>query len=147
MPNIKSVILNGVEYEINDDGARSQIGNLENLPTTDKSSIVNSMVEISSEFAAMVGTPLVANTSSSMSDQTKIYVYTGSETGYTAGHWYYWNGSSWADGGVYNSGVADNSLSNSSTNPVQNKIITQALSNKIIVTYEPNSKNLAFTIN
>lgn len=49
-----------------------------------------------------VGTPLVANTAAGMTDTTKIYVYTGSETGYTAGNWYYYNGSAWASGGVYN---------------------------------------------
>lgn len=51
----------------------------------------------------LVGSPLKADTVSEMTDDTKIYIYTGSETGYTAGHWYYYNGSSWADGGVYNS--------------------------------------------
>ena len=55
------------------------------------------------EIKAAVGSPLVANTASAMTDQTKIYVYTGSETGYTAGQWYYYNGTAWADGGVYNS--------------------------------------------
>lgn len=49
-----------------------------------------------------VGTPLVATTAAGMTDTTKIYVYTGSETGYTAGNWYYYNGSAWASGGVYN---------------------------------------------
>ena len=52
---------------------------------------------------AQVGTPLVAATAAAMTDQTKIYVYTGTETNYTAGDWYYYNGSAWADGGVYNS--------------------------------------------
>lgn len=51
----------------------------------------------------LVGSPLKADTVSEMTDDTKIYIYTGSETGYTAGHWYYYNGSSWEDGGVYNS--------------------------------------------
>lgn len=51
----------------------------------------------------LVGSPLKADTVSEMTDDTKIYIYTGSETGYTAGHWYYYNGSFWADGGVYNS--------------------------------------------
>ena len=50
-----------------------------------------------------VGSPLVASTVAGMTDNTKIYVYTGSETGYTAGNWYYWNGSAWTSGGVYNS--------------------------------------------
>lgn len=50
-----------------------------------------------------VGTPLVAATAAAMTDTTKIYVYTGSETGYTAGNWYYYNGSAWVSGGIYNS--------------------------------------------
>lgn len=49
------------------------------------------------------GSPLVAATAAAMTDKTRVYVYTGSETGKTAGHWYYWNGSAWTDGGVYNS--------------------------------------------
>lgn len=56
-----------------------------------------------SALMSMVGSPLVANTAADMTDHNKIYVYTGSETGYTAGNWYYWNGSAWASGGVYNS--------------------------------------------
>lgn len=55
------------------------------------------------EVDAHVGSPLMASTAAQMSDNDKIYVYTGSESGYTAGHWYYWNGSAWSDGGVYNS--------------------------------------------
>jgi len=50
-----------------------------------------------------IGTPLVAATAAAMTDHDKIYVYVGSETGYTNGNWYYWNGSAWASGGVYNS--------------------------------------------
>ena len=51
---------------------------------------------------AAYGSPLTANTAAGMTDQDRVYVYTGSETGYTAGHWYYYDGSAWADGGVYN---------------------------------------------
>ena len=58
------------------------------------------------QAAAFVGAPLTASTAAGMIDRTKVYVYVGSETGYTAGDWYYWNGSAWADGGVYNS-IAD----------------------------------------
>lgn len=50
-----------------------------------------------------VGGPNVAATVSDMTDTQKVYVYTGSETGYTAGNWYYYNGSAWVSGGVYNS--------------------------------------------
>ena len=58
------------------------------------------------QAAAFVGAPLTASTAAGMTDRTKVYIYVGSETGYTAGDWYYWNGSAWADGGVYNS-IAD----------------------------------------
>lgn len=49
------------------------------------------------------GTPLVAHTAAEMTDTTKIYVYVGSETGYTTGDWYYYDGDSWESGGAYNS--------------------------------------------
>lgn len=56
---------------------------------------------------AAVGGPYVASTVSQMTDHSKVYVYTGSQTGYTAGHWYYWNGSAWTDGGVYQAAAVE----------------------------------------
>lgn len=56
---------------------------------------------------AAVGGPYVASTVSQMTDRTKVYVYTGSQSGYTAGHWYYWNGSAWTDGGVYQAAAVE----------------------------------------
>ena len=53
------------------------------------------------------GSPLTAATAATMTDQSRVYVYTGSETGYTSGHWYYYNGSAWTDGGVYNAVAVD----------------------------------------
>lgn len=55
------------------------------------------------ERIAIYGSPLVAQTVSQMNDPQKIYVYTGSETGYVNGNWYYNNGTAWVSGGVYNS--------------------------------------------
>lgn len=52
---------------------------------------------------ASVGAPLTVTQASAMTDVNKIYVYTGSETGYTFGNWYYYNGAEWVSGGVYNS--------------------------------------------
>lgn len=52
---------------------------------------------------AAIGSPLVASTAAGMTDTSKIYVYVGSETGYTSGNWYYYDGSAWTSGGVYNS--------------------------------------------
>ena len=64
-------------------------------------------------LAAAVGSPLAAATAAGMTDTTKVYVYTGSETGYTAGNWYYYDGSAWTSGGVYNAAAVqtDDSLS------------------------------------
>ena len=58
------------------------------------------------------GAPLTASTSSAMTDQTKVYVYTGTTGGgYTNGHWYYYNGSAWTDGGAYNSSAVQTDTS------------------------------------
>ena len=53
------------------------------------------------------GAPLTASTVADMTMQNRVYVYTGNETGYTAGHWYFYDAgtSTWADGGVYNAVV------------------------------------------
>lgn len=66
------------------------------------------------ELRAAVGSPLVAEEAADMTETDKIYVYVGEETGYTAGDWYYYDGTEWQDGGVYNSTAftADTSLSN-----------------------------------
>lgn len=51
------------------------------------------------------GHATTANTAADMTDTTRIYVYTGSESGYTAGNWYYYDGSAWISGGQYTDGV------------------------------------------
>ena len=58
---------------------------------------------------SFVGSPLVAETAAGMVDTDRIYVYTGSETGYTSGNWYYYNTgtSAWTSGGVYNAVAVD----------------------------------------
>ena len=38
-----------------------------------------------------------------MTNTNKVYIYVGNESGYTNGNWYYYNGSRWVSGGVYNS--------------------------------------------
>lgn len=65
-----------------------------------------SMIAQAVEAASTIkpyGSPLVASTVAGMTDHEKVYVYVGSETGYTSGNWYYWDGSAWTSGGVYNS--------------------------------------------
>lgn len=48
------------------------------------------------------GSPLTAATASAMMDTNKVYVYVGEETGYVNGNWYYWDGTAWTSGGIYN---------------------------------------------
>ena len=43
------------------------------------------------------GYPFTAANAAAMTDTAKIYVYTGSEAGYTNGNWYYWNGTAWTN--------------------------------------------------
>lgn len=81
MVDMKTLTIDSQQFEIVDAEARSDISSLQ----------------------AAVGSPLVASTVSAMTDHNKVYVYTGSESGYTSGNWYYWNGSAWTSGGVYNS--------------------------------------------
>lgn len=56
-----------------------------------------------------VGSPLTADTAADMTDTSKIYVYTGSETGYTKGNWYYYDigQRAWVSGGAYNAVAVD----------------------------------------
>ena len=64
----------------------------------------NILTNLISQAMHFNGAPRTAASSNDMIDQTLIYVYTGTtDSNYTNGHWYYWNGSAWTDGGVYNS--------------------------------------------
>lgn len=69
---------------------------------------------IESIFNAL-SAPMSAGTAVEMADKTAIYVYTGSETGYTYGNWYYYDGTAWTSGGAYASTalVTDPTLSQS----------------------------------
>ena len=58
---------------------------------------------IYNSFLQQYGYPFTAATAADMTDTSKIYVYTGNETGYVNGNWYYHNGTAWVSGGVYNS--------------------------------------------
>lgn len=62
--------------------------------------------ESARQASMFVGSPLTATLVSDMTDHDKVYVYVGSEASMNSGHWYYWNGTAWTDGGVYNS-IAD----------------------------------------
>lgn len=78
------------------------------LLKADKTITDNIQTQVSSLSS---GAPKAVSLVGQMTDTTKNYVYTGSETGYTAGNWYYWNGSTWTSGGVYQgTSIADDSV-------------------------------------
>ena len=54
--------------------------------------------------SAVSGAPLIAETAGDMTDTTRIYVLI------TDGHWYYYDGDSWEDGGVYQASVPSPSI-------------------------------------
>lgn len=56
---------------------------------------------------ARSGNYITVTTAEEMTDESAIYVYTGTETGYNQGHLYYWNGISYVDGGQYNTAHAE----------------------------------------
>ena len=93
------------EYTFSDANYQKGWDFVGNLPPT--RAMWNAMQKSTDEKMKYVfdnfGAPLTASTVAGMTMQNRVYVYTGNETGYTAGHWYYWNGSAWTDGGVYNS--------------------------------------------
>ena len=78
-------------------------------------SVASDYAESASSYASLaqsfVGSPLVASTASAMTDHNRIYVYVGNESGYTSGNWYYYNGSAWVSGGVYNSSAVQTDAS------------------------------------
>ena len=77
-------------------------------------------------------TPTVVDLAADMVDINKIYVYVGNEVGYQTDHWYYYdiNTLLWTDGGIYGSIAPDATLDASSTNAVENRVITNALAAK-----------------
>lgn len=71
--------------------------------TTNRTTADNNLQSQISSLAS--GSPKAVNSISQMTDTTKNYVLT------TDGHWYYYNGTTWADGGTYQStGIADESI-------------------------------------
>lgn len=67
------------------------------------------MMEDMDKLISTFGGPNVAETAAEMTDQDKVYVYIGSETGYNSGHWYYYDKTArmWKDGGIYQSAGMD----------------------------------------
>lgn len=99
-----------------------------------------------SAIMGQIGAPYIATTVAGMTDKTRVYVYQGSESGYTSGNWYYWNGSAWTSGGTYNSAAVDTDKTlTQSDKPADSAIVgkeigslKESLGNKITKFYASN---------
>ena len=86
------------DYIDDADALRTELNGIANTAQTKLNEVNQKMITF--------GSPLVASTSSAMTDKNRVYVYTGSQSGYVNGNWYYWNGSAWTSGGPYNASAA-----------------------------------------
>lgn len=69
--------------------------------------VTGALNSLSDQIANLAsGQPTPVSLASGMVDTDTIYLYVGSETGYNFAHWYYHNGTSWVDGGLYGDGTA-----------------------------------------
>lgn len=72
----------------------------------------HSIAELQTRISQIAnGSPTPVSTVAEMTDESAVYLYTGSETGYTAGDWYYYDGTEWTSGGTYGGAVTDSTLS------------------------------------
>ena len=72
----------------------------------------HSIAELQTRISQIAnGSPTPVSTAAEMTDESAVYLYTGSETGYTAGNWYYYDGSAWTAGGTYGGAITDTTLS------------------------------------
>ena len=104
----------------NGNNLQETIGNIDSNNdgniTTNLSNLQNAINTLNQTKAnrSQIGDPVVVKNSNAMSDHDKIYVYIGDTTeNYTKGNWYFYNGTAWESGGVYNSVAVqtDDSLS------------------------------------
>ena len=130
-PKANQTDLESLQHTVNDHSAtistKANQTDLNNLQATvDKQDIAISMLD-NKVSTISSGAPKAVSQVSSMTDKTKNYVYTGTESGYTSGNWYYWSGTAWTSGGTYQSaGIADNSVS---TAKLQEGAVTSSKTN------------------
>ena len=75
------------------------------------------------------GSPIPVATVAEMTDESAVYLYTGSETGYTAGNWYYYDGTAWTAGGTYGGAVTSTTFNQHGV-PADDFAVGQALAQK-----------------
>ena len=71
------------------------------LPNISDQGLQAQIDALRAEIRTYRGQPVVVTDSADMEDELTIYLYMGSEEGYNANHWYYYDGTEWVDGGEY----------------------------------------------
>lgn len=85
---------------------------------------------INTQIGALAnGSPTPIATVAEMTDESAVYLYTGSETGYTAGNWYYYDGSAWTSGGQYGGAVTSTTFNQQGV-PADDFAVGEALADK-----------------
>lgn len=81
---------------------KEDIGDLSDLETEAKTDLVSAINEANQHGGGSGGITVV-DTVAEMVNIEAVYLYNGIETGYTEGHWYFYNTgtSAWTDGGQY----------------------------------------------
>ena len=88
------------------------------------------IAELRTEVGALAnGSPTPVATVVEMTDESAVYLYTGSESGYTAGNWYYYDGSAWTSGGTYG-GATTSTTFNQHGVPADDFAVGDALAEK-----------------
>ena len=88
-----------------DTDLRADLGDLEDLETTDKSSLVAAINEAATTGSSGGGgQPIPITLASQMSDTDAIYLYLGSETGYDYGYIYVYLSNAWTKTTLYGKG-------------------------------------------
>lgn len=72
------------------------------MSVTSVAELKEQIEEVADSIGMFYNAPLVAEYAAQMTETDKIYVYVGNETGYVNGNWYYYNGTNWISGGVFN---------------------------------------------
>ena len=90
----------------------------------------HSIAELQTRISQIAnGSPTPVATVAEMTDESAVYLYTGSETGYTAGNWYYYDGTAWASGGTYG-GATTSTTFNQHGVPADDFAVGEALATK-----------------
>ena len=90
----------------------------------------HSIAELQTRISQIAsGSPAPVETVAEMTDESAVYLYTGSETGYTAGNWYYYNGTAWTSGGVYGGAVTSTTFTEHGV-PADDFAVGEALAEK-----------------